>query len=204
MCPAPAANGRAVCNAGACRIVCDPMFTLMGNNCERVPMNCGNRALDMGESCDDGNMVAGDGCSPMCQTEPGTITTTCGAARTVVPIALNQTIRFRGATSGMTSTYSSCSGNTNDRANGPEAVFQVRMSAAGRLRTTITPEGGWDVILKGGVTCPGLCLDSRGDGGIEVGEVPTALPAGTVFNLIVDGYNSSDSGRFTLETTLLP
>ncbi len=204
MCPAPAANGRAVCDAGACRIVCDPSFMLVGNNCERVPMNCGNRALDAGETCDDGNMVAGDGCSPMCQTEPGTITTTCGGARTVVPIALNQVIRFRGATSGMTSTYNSCPDNSNDRANGPEAVFQVRMTAAGRLRTTITPEGGWDIILKGGTTCPGQCVDRGADGVAETAMVTSPLPMGTVFNLVVDGFNNGDSGRFTLETTLVP
>ncbi|MGF1467690.1 MAG: DUF4215 domain-containing protein [Sandaracinaceae bacterium] len=32
---------------------------------------CGNGALDPMESCDDGERVAGDGCSPDCQVEPG-------------------------------------------------------------------------------------------------------------------------------------
>jgi cysteine-rich repeat protein len=42
----------------------------------RVNMNqalasvaCGNNMLDPGEQCDDGNVVAGDGCSPICQIE---------------------------------------------------------------------------------------------------------------------------------------
>jgi cysteine-rich repeat protein len=34
--------------------------------------NCGNGAVDTGETCDDGNITAGDGCSPTCETEnPG-------------------------------------------------------------------------------------------------------------------------------------
>jgi len=35
-----------------------------------APMGfCGNGALDPGEDCDDGNVEAGDGCSPICQLE---------------------------------------------------------------------------------------------------------------------------------------
>jgi len=32
---------------------------------------CGNNVTDLaaGEECDDGNLIAGDGCSPNCQTE---------------------------------------------------------------------------------------------------------------------------------------
>ena len=32
--------------------------------------NCGNGAVDAGETCDDGNTVGGDGCSATCQNEP--------------------------------------------------------------------------------------------------------------------------------------
>ena len=31
---------------------------------------CGNRAVEAGEQCDDGNLVNGDGCSSTCQLEP--------------------------------------------------------------------------------------------------------------------------------------
>ena len=31
--------------------------------------SCGNGAVDPGESCDDGNQVAGDGCDARCVTE---------------------------------------------------------------------------------------------------------------------------------------
>jgi len=35
------------------------------------PTLCGNGMIDPGETCDDGNTTAGDGCSATCQTEPG-------------------------------------------------------------------------------------------------------------------------------------
>jgi cysteine-rich repeat protein len=30
---------------------------------------CGNEILEIGETCDDGNLAAGDGCSSTCQLE---------------------------------------------------------------------------------------------------------------------------------------
>lgn len=36
-----------------------------------VPLNCGNKTLDKGEECDDGNTIAGDGCSESCKKETG-------------------------------------------------------------------------------------------------------------------------------------
>ena len=37
----------------------------------QVPENCGDGVLDQGETCDDGNGAAGDGCSPACRVEQG-------------------------------------------------------------------------------------------------------------------------------------
>ncbi len=37
---------------------------------------CGDRVVDPGEECDDGNVVAGDGCGPTCQVERPTVTST--------------------------------------------------------------------------------------------------------------------------------
>jgi fibro-slime domain-containing protein len=36
-------------------------------------MTCGNKMLDPGEKCDDGNRNGGDGCTPLCQIENGWI-----------------------------------------------------------------------------------------------------------------------------------
>lgn len=42
------------------------------STCERI---CGNRRLDTGETCDDGNLAALDGCSSTCAIEPGYVCT---------------------------------------------------------------------------------------------------------------------------------
>jgi cysteine-rich repeat protein len=41
------------------------------NNCICVVDTCGNGVLDPGETCDDGNRDNDDGCSSLCQVEPG-------------------------------------------------------------------------------------------------------------------------------------
>ena len=39
---------------------------------------CPNNIIESGETCDDGNIVSGDGCSSSCQTETATYLTSCG------------------------------------------------------------------------------------------------------------------------------
>ncbi len=41
----------------------------IGDACEGPALLCGNKAVDAGEQCDDGNKTSGDGCSAWCQTE---------------------------------------------------------------------------------------------------------------------------------------
>lgn len=41
-----------------------------GNSNILCSASCGNRVLNDGEACDDGNMISGDGCSATCQSEP--------------------------------------------------------------------------------------------------------------------------------------
>jgi cysteine-rich repeat protein len=57
-----------------------------------LPPLCGNGAVEAGESCDDGNVVGGDGCSAICQPDDDTSTpgddragfVACGAVTCVV------------------------------------------------------------------------------------------------------------------------
>lgn len=39
--------------------------------CVAPPLTCGNGTFEDGETCDDGNIVSGDGCSALCATESG-------------------------------------------------------------------------------------------------------------------------------------
>ena len=50
---------------GAFTCICDPGFK--GLTC--ALRACGDRIVDSGESCDDGNIVSGDGCSSVCSVE---------------------------------------------------------------------------------------------------------------------------------------
>src|ERR1041385_5811703 len=62
------------CNAhsdGAACTYVDRTQTTISGTCfggECLPAGCGNGRVDIGEICDDGNNVAGDGCSPDCQS----------------------------------------------------------------------------------------------------------------------------------------
>lgn len=59
----------------------------VGAACEQG--TCGDNVIDTGEACDDGNANAGDGCSPLCETEPifecidGVCKPTCGDGLTL-------------------------------------------------------------------------------------------------------------------------
>jgi cysteine-rich repeat protein len=52
------------CGLGECPGNIDP-----SNNAACVPVVCGDSMVGPGESCDDGNMTAGDGCDATCQIE---------------------------------------------------------------------------------------------------------------------------------------
>src|SRR5207244_12755882 len=68
-------------------------FSVIG----RIAHVCGNGVLDLGEQCDDGNLVAGDCCSPTCELVPadtacdeGNVCTTngvCDGVSAVCPVA---------------------------------------------------------------------------------------------------------------------
>lgn len=50
---------------------CDDGNDIADDGCDQcVAMNCGNSRIDEFEECDDGNILAGDGCSADCQQEP--------------------------------------------------------------------------------------------------------------------------------------
>ncbi len=43
-----------------------------------MPAICGDGIVEPGETCDDGNTIPGDGCSAICQIEPGYTCPTAG------------------------------------------------------------------------------------------------------------------------------
>ncbi len=45
-------------------------FSVGACSTARVRRECGNAVLESDEGCDDGNVLAFDGCSPTCMVEP--------------------------------------------------------------------------------------------------------------------------------------
>src|SRR5688572_15106948 len=67
-CPsAPEALSGPLCNGVLSRIECPRGSHCIDGRC--VPNKCGDGVLASDEACDDGNEVAGDGCSPTCRPE---------------------------------------------------------------------------------------------------------------------------------------
>jgi cysteine-rich repeat protein len=62
------------------------------------PHVCGNGFLDPGEQCDDGNQVAGDGCTPLCQLD--CYLSTCAVCGTAGPCQVPPAVCGDGRLSG--------------------------------------------------------------------------------------------------------
>src|SRR3954447_6552443 len=64
-----AACGQESAQQCATGIICPADTTCAAAQKICIVNNCGNGVVDPGEQCDDGNIMAGDLCSPSCQRE---------------------------------------------------------------------------------------------------------------------------------------
>lgn len=169
-----------------------------GGTCVATAAPCGNGTIDMGETCDDRNAASGDGCSMTCQIESAYVTELCNPAPSFFPLGMGQTIRLATTTAGAGATGGGCS------AAGPELVYAVRTSVAGRVTIRLVPNG-WNAVLKAGngmSNCANDCVNAAGAGVAET----TAYDVGanTVVWAVVDGVSAGDSGSFTLDFAMVP
>ena len=193
-------NADVACVGGGCMHTCVAGFVDNGGSCVSTsPLTCGDRTLETGETCDDGNRVGGDGCSPSCQMEPGTSADDCST--TIVPIRISDTGRhlYVGTTNGASSSASSCV------ADGPDVAYQIVYESplsSYSYAVTAVPSTRWDVVLEhGGVCSPGTCVDVYAAGGTES---YSNTPSGPVTTFVmVDGYHSGDHGDFVLEIDVM-
>ncbi|NTX12881.1 DUF4215 domain-containing protein [Myxococcus sp. CA051A] len=102
---------------------------------------CGDRTLQTGEACDDGNKVAGDGCTATCAIEDGW----------VCDVAGQPCIRKFGC--------------GNGRVEAPEACDDRNVSSNDGCSATCTVEAGWNCPAAGG-----RCHAARCNDGIKVGD----------------------------------
>ncbi len=159
-----------------------------------MPM-CGDHIISSGETCDDGNTVAGDGCSPTCEIE---LDQFCAAPHPlVVGVNTGDTIAGTRAFEG------SCTGQSDK-----EVVYSFTPALSGTLTLVMTSATDQGLYVRS--TCA--------DAGTEIGCANFApagasealslhVSAGVPLAIIVDSTTfsgPSEAGPYTLFVALNP
>lgn len=159
---------------------------------------CGNRKLEDGEACDDGNTVGNDGCSADCKTiESAFEGDTCPGT----PITLRQEgSSLRASVTGTTKGAYNHGGTGCGGGSAPDVVYTFTPSSSGKAKVTLTAD--FQAMVAARTSCEdpvteASCADIQVDrGGKTTMEVPVF--GGMPIFLFVDGYAGS-TGNFTLE-----
>jgi len=161
-----------------------------------VPV-CGNRTIETGEGCDDGNTSANDGCSPTCVVESAFEGDACPGK----PIALvldGASLRASvvGTTAGAFNHYGSACGG----GSAGDVVYTFTPTSSGKATIRLTAGFAAIVSARNGcdvATSEIACKDVPApEGGTTTLEIPVF--AGQPVSLFVDGYGGS-SGTFSLD-----
>lgn len=162
-----------------------------------VPAVCGNGKVEQGETCDDGNVVSGDGCASDCKREPSGPGDECPGISITMPTSSDggaRTTTITGSTSSLHPYYSGTCGGSS--AN--DAVYTFVPDADGVLKVTLS--ANFDSVLHARSACEDAktelgCDDAPGAAGGEMLLMP--LEKGKAVSLFVDGYGTA-SGDFTM------
>lgn len=153
---------------------------------------CGDSVVNADEDCDFGDASPGDGCAADCKFEPAGPADVCGNVVTTLPDA------FSGHTIGYADNYSAVCGAFG---GGRDAAFGFFTSKPGTLQAKAKAD--FDIVLSVysscvGDTLSGLlgCADSPDQAGAEE-NLQSHVGPGTYF-VVVDGFDSSSSGKFQL------
>ncbi len=164
------------------------------------PSLCGNRKVDPGEECDDGNRTNADGCSASCKLESAGAADVC----TGVAIALARedasTLyegHVQGTTTGLYNQYSSTCGG----GSGADAVYRIDPPMTGRATVRVT--SGFAAILSARTSCADAktelaCIENAGGDAGAGPELSFPVFQGAPVFVFVDGYGGS-GGDFELD-----
>ncbi|MGZ3419853.1 MAG: DUF4215 domain-containing protein [Polyangiales bacterium] len=163
---------------------------------------CGNGFVNTGEECDDGNLTAGDGCSPTCTLEPTSTADVCDGDTLTLTSTSDTT--WKGTLSGDTSTAnpnytSKCGGGLSK-----DLVYQFVAPTDGKAVITLEPEFAAVISVRG--TCKDAgselgCID-QSTPKVEPISVTVPITKGQSYFAIVDGYGGA-SGKFKLTVETL-
>ncbi|HVH43837.1 MAG TPA: DUF4215 domain-containing protein [Labilithrix sp.] len=169
---------------------------------------CGNGIGELPEACDDGNTIAGDGCSPTCTLEGGGIITQCPGQPFALggPAGQPRRIGFSGNT--LTQGESTQNAAGCFYSTGSNVVYALKSDIAGSVKAELLA-GYTKVGLHARSDCGSddfqLGCTQRESPGTSTLTFPTK--AGEWFYVIVDGYESGSNvygGPFSLDVTVTP
>jgi len=169
------------------------------------PPGCGDSLVSGAEQCDDGNTVAGDGCSPTCTAEVLAGIDSCPGY--VLPLAGAGTEPRTGVltvdTSKLTASYAGgCGGSSK------EGVVVVTPPINGKLTAKLTGINYHPVLYArtacGDPLTEKACDDDAPTASTASRDITiTGVVAGTPYYLFIDGYNGA-SGLARLNVTVTP
>jgi len=181
-----------------------------------TPIVCGDGAIGVGETCDDGNAMAGDGCSATCATELGyqcngtpSVCTPLPGVDCSNPIVASDSFTYTGSNlaaygDDYNFTDASCGDVVGTPNASPEMVFSIALTAGQRLNVKNfgTLDVVWQVVSP---TCGvGACL-ANFDGFPGVGSSEqttglnyTAATTGTYY-VVVESYSATPSASSTFD-----
>ena len=182
-------NAVGACSAGQCALVCNLGYADCDPNapgCETQGscQVCGNGQVEGAEGCDDGNLIAGDGCSATCAVEPGwtclgtpskcklcgdhllEVDETCDDGNTVNGDGCSSTCQIEPG-GVCDSTATTCSICGNGKTNLPESCDDGNRNTGDGCSASCQIEPGWSCTFhSGGLSCCSRC----GNGVVECGE----------------------------------
>ena len=153
---------------------------------------CGNNTVDFGEQCDDGNTTTGDGCSAICFNEDS-----------ACPIVSDVSLNVNGShVFGSTTTAPDNHTKSCGTDPGNDLVYTVTLPIEASLTVSLGHAGtNYDTVLSVRTNCidPGTEVDCNDDFTGSASELTFVADAGTLYYLIVDGYD--ESGNFEMSLT---
>ena len=165
-----------------------------------APPVCGNRKVDPGEECDDGNTASGDGCSASCKLESGGPGDVCSDALEVALTHEDGSTLYTASVSGNTTPLFNHYSATCGGGSGADVVYKITSPTIGRAVVKIAAAFPAVVSARTGcadqkteLACKDTTLSSS-----NATEITFPIFAGAPVFVMVDGYGGT-KGDFLLD-----
>lgn len=162
---------------------------------------CGNWVVEGTEECDDGDTESMDGCDSSCHIEG-----TCDAPLDFNAIATSPPDGIRTFAGDTISARDTVGSDDCGASGGQDVVFSYTPTANGLLE--IDTEGSsFDTVIYVRTACAStaseLACDDDG-GSSSTSALSTVVTAGTPLFIVVDGFDETERGAFTLHVHEVP